>query len=87
MQVGRAAMRNVPELVPRLVALLSSDQPKVATRAVGALHNVSSDAEVIRVIRRCALHGWQACYTKRSALCFWSRVPWRSAGASDGIAV
>ena len=53
---GRVAMRDVG-LVPRLVELLHAEHAKVATRAVGALHNVSSDAEAIRIIRR-----WIFCH-------------------------
>lgn len=53
-KAGRAALRSVP-VVPPLVELLAATEPRVASRAVGALHNLSSDSEAIRLIRRCAL--------------------------------
>jgi hypothetical protein len=52
---GRACLRDA-DLVPKLLNLLGSEHAKVKARAVGALHNVSSDAEAIRAIRRCALN-------------------------------
>ena len=60
-RAGRLAMRGT-QLVPRLVELLGSEEGRVAARAVGALHNVSSDAEAIRIVRRCA-----------SGLCDWGQ--------------
>ena len=50
---GRASLRGAG-LVPKLAALLAAENKKVRARAVGALHNVSSDAEAIRAVRRCA---------------------------------
>lgn len=48
---GRAAIRTT-DAVESLTGLLGCDSPKVVTRAVGALHNISSDTQAIRAIRR-----------------------------------
>lgn len=50
---GRKAIR-LAGAVPSIISLLGSDDTKVCTRSVGALHNVSSDPDSIRIIRRCA---------------------------------
>ena len=55
-KAGRAAVRGT-EAAAQLCALLSSSHPKVSMRAAGALHNVSSDADAIRSIRRYAQVG------------------------------
>ena len=49
---GRAAVRETGTAIPSLVSLLASPTVKVQTRAVGALHNLSSDADAIRTIRK-----------------------------------
>jgi hypothetical protein len=52
---GRAAMGGL-DVVPQLVQLLASEHGKVGVRAIGALHNLSSDPKAIRLIRRCTQH-------------------------------
>lgn len=49
---GRAAVRGT-EAAAHLCSLLSSGNARVTMRAAGALHNVSTDADAIRSIRRC----------------------------------
>ena len=51
---GRAAIRST-DAVESLVGLLGCDTAKVVTRVVGALHNISSDTQAIRAIRRLVL--------------------------------
>lgn len=51
---GRAAVRGT-EAAAQLCGLLSSTNPRLVMRAAGALHNVSSDADAIRSIRRYVL--------------------------------
>lgn len=48
---GRHGVREAGAVTP-LVQLLDSPQSKVQARAVGALHNLSSDSNSIRLIRR-----------------------------------
>ena len=51
-KTGRAAVRGT-EAAAHLCSLLSSGNARVTMRAAGALHNVSTDADAIRSIRRC----------------------------------
>lgn len=50
-KAGRAAVRGT-EAAAQLCALLNTGNPRVMMRAAGALHNVSTDADAIRCIRR-----------------------------------
>ena len=47
---GRRQVRERGGLLPKIVGLLGSSDPKVKARAVGALHNLSSDPSTIHVI-------------------------------------
>ncbi len=49
---GRKQLRATRSILPRVIAFLRSSDPKVKARAVGALHNLSSDPETIHVIRK-----------------------------------
>ena len=49
---GRRAISAADAVAP-LVKLLDSAHTKVRSRAVGALHNLSSDSSSIRTIRHC----------------------------------
>lgn len=48
---GRHAVGEADAVAP-LISLLDSAHAKVRSRAVGALHNLSSDSTSIRTIRR-----------------------------------
>lgn len=48
---GRQAVRDA-EAVPALIELLPSGDARVAARAAGAMHNLSSDPLSVRAIRR-----------------------------------
>ncbi|QDZ24965.1 ARM repeat domain-containing protein [Chloropicon primus] len=48
---GRKELLASEGLLPRIVNLLASQEPKVRARAVGALHNLSSEPGTIRIIR------------------------------------
>ena len=48
---GRSYVREMGA-IPAVLPLLSSPSLKVQTRAVGAVHNISSEPEAIKVIRR-----------------------------------
>lgn len=49
---GRRAVGEADAVAP-LIKLLDSAHTKVRSRAVGALHNLSSDSSSIRTIRHC----------------------------------